>query len=104
MNPRLNYFSASGGVPEEKVCDGMGDGEARSLFEPEKFAGGVEFEEDVSPVGCEDDVDGAVVQGEVVHEAQDFFFDLEGELIGPPVLKHVEAVTAPVVSGAGGDF
>ncbi len=79
----------------------MGDGDAGSVFEPEEFAGWVEFEKDVPPVGCEDDVDGAVVQGEVVHEAQDFFFDLKWELVGPPVLDHVLAVTAPVVRGAG---
>ena len=91
-------------MSEEKVCDGVGDGEAGSAFEPEEFAGGVEFEEDVPPVRCEDDVDGAVVQGEVVHEAQDFFFDLKGKLVGPPVLKHAEAVAAPIVSGAGRDF
>lgn len=88
-------------MSEEKVCDGLGDGEAGGAFEPEEFAGGVEFEEDVPPVGCEDDVDGAVVQREVVHEAEDFFFGLEGELVGLPVLKHAEAVAAPVVGGAG---
>ena len=59
-------------------------GRPGAAFEPEEFAGRVEFEEDVPPVGCEDDVDGAVVQGEVVHEAQDFFFDFKGELVGPP--------------------
>ena len=65
-------------MSEEKVCDCVGDGKAWSAFEPEEFAGGIEFEKDVPVVGCENDVDGAVVQGEVIHEAQDFFFDLIG--------------------------
>ena len=89
---------------DEKLCDGLRDGEARTAFEPEEFAGGVEFEKDVLPIGCENDIDGAVVQREVIHKAQDFFFDLKREFVGPPVLKHAMAVAAPVVSGTGGDF
>lgn len=85
---------------EEEVCDGVRDGEAGAVLEPEEFAAGVEFDKDVFAAGCEDDVDGAVVQREVVHEAQDFFFDVEGELVGLPVLEHVDAVAAPVVSRA----
>ena len=41
-----------------------------------------------------------VVQGEVIHKAQDFFFDVQRELVGPPVCKHADAVAAPIVSGA----
>jgi hypothetical protein len=51
-------------VAEEKVCDCVGDGEAWRAFEPEEFAAGIEFEKDVFAVGCQDDVDGAVIQGE----------------------------------------
>ena len=87
-------------MSEEKLCDGAGDGKAGSALEPEEFAAGVEFDKDVFAVGCEDDVDGAVVQGEVIHKVQDFFFDLEGELVGSPVLEHVDAVATPIVSRA----
>ena len=90
----------AGGVPEEKVCDCLGDGKARSTFEPEEFARGIEFEKDVPVVGRKNDVDGAVVQGEVIHEAQDFLFDLMGQFVGPPVLNHPKTIAAPVVSGA----
>ena len=91
-------------VAEENVCNCVGDGQAWRAFEPEEFAAWVEFEKYVSALGCQDDVDGAVVQREVVHEAKDFLFDLKGELIGPPVLNHAEAVAAPVVRGAGRDL
>ncbi len=74
------------------------------MFEPEEFAGGVEFEKDVFVAGREDDVDGAVVQGEVIHKAQDLFFNPKRELVGLPVLKHTDAVAAPVVSGACGNL
>ena len=37
----------AGGVAEQKVCDGVGNGKARSAFEPEEFAAGIEFEKDV---------------------------------------------------------
>jgi len=94
----------AGGAPEENVCDCVGDGEARSLFKPEELAAGIEFEEDVTVVGCENDVDRAVIQAEVIHEAQDFFFDFMRELVGPPVLNHAETIAAPVVSGARGDL
>ena len=87
-------------MSEEESCDGAGDGKAGSALEPEEFAARIEFDKDVFPVGCEDDVDGAIVQGEVIHKAQDFFFDLERELVGSPVLEHAEAVAAPVVSSA----
>lgn len=33
------------------------------------------------PVWRQDDVDGAVVQREVLHEMQEFFFDLDWELV-----------------------
>ena len=89
---------------EEEVCDCFGDGEAGRAFEPEEFAGGIELEKDVSPVGCKNDVDGAVVQGEVIHETQDFFFDLMRELVGTPVLKHANTIAAPVVSRTRGDL
>ena len=49
-------------MTEKKVCDGFGDGKTRRAFEPEEFAGGIEFEKDVPAAGCENDVDGAVVQ------------------------------------------
>ena len=90
-------------MAEEEVCDCVGDGKGGGV-EPEEFAGGIEFEKDVAVVGCEDDVDGAVVQGKVVHEAQDLFLNVKRELIGAPFLKHAEAVAAPVVSGASGDL
>ena len=96
----MNFTSELVGVIEEKGCDGVGDVEAGSLFEPEEFATGIEFDKDVPVVGCEDDVDGAVVQGEVIHEAQDFFFDLKGELVGLPGVNHADAIATPVVSGA----
>ena len=73
-------------------------------FEPEEFAGGIEFEKDVSPVRRQDDVDGAVVQGEVIQESKEFFFDLERQLVRLAVLKPANAVAAPVVSGACGDL
>src|SRR5918992_981227 len=76
------------GTTDEKVCDRVRDRKARSAFEPEEFAARVEFEKHVPPVGCEDDIDRAVVQSEVVHEAQEFLFDLDGKLIGLPVLDH----------------
>ena len=88
----------AGGVPEEKICDCVGDGESWSAFEPEEFAGGIEFEKNVSPVGCEDDVDGAVAQGEVIHKAPEFLFDLERKLIGSPILNHADAITTPTVT------
>ena len=91
-------------VAEEKACDCFRDREAGRAFEPEEFAAGVEFEKDVFAVGCQDDVDGAVVQGEVIHQAQDFFFDFDRELVGPPVLKHADAVASPIVSRACGDL
>ena len=80
-------------MPEEKVCDGIGDGKSRSAFEPEEFAGGIEFEKDVPVIGCKNDVDGPVVQREVIHEAQDFFFDLMGELVRPPNSQREQAGT-----------
>jgi hypothetical protein len=49
-------------MAEENVCDRVGDGKARRAFEPEEFARRIEFEKDVLVVGCENDVDGAVVQ------------------------------------------
>lgn len=58
----------------------------------------------MSPVWRQDDVDGAVVQREVIHEAQDFFFDLDRELVGSPALKHANTVASPVVSGPRGDL
>ena len=87
-------------MAEEEVCDCAGDGKAGSVLEPEEFAAGVEFDKDMFAVGCEDGVDGAIVQGEVIHKAQDFFFDLERELVGPPFLEHADAVATPVVSSA----
>ena len=83
-------------MTEQTVCDGVGNGKARSAFEPEEFAAGIEFEKDVLVVGCKNDVDGAVVQREVIYEAKDFFFDLMGEFIGPPVLNHAQTIAAPV--------
>ena len=91
-------------MSEEEVCDGFGNGKAGSAFEPEEFAARVKFEKDVFLVGGENDVDGAVVQGKVIHEAQDFFFNLERELVALPVLKYADCVAAPVVSCARGDL
>ena len=91
-------------VAQENVCDRVRDGEARRAFEPEEFAAGVEFDKDVFAVGCKNDVDRAVVQGEVVHQSPDLFFDIDGELIRLPILNHADAVAAPVVSGARGDL
>src|SRR5215213_2344200 len=92
------------GVSEEKVCDCVGDREARRAFEPEEFAARIKLEKDVPVVRCKDDVDGAVVQREVIHERQNFFFDFMGELVGAPVLKHAKTIAAPVVSGARRDL
>ena len=111
----MNFTSESGisgktlherfsGVVEEKVCDCFRDGEAWRLFEPEEFATRIELDKDVPFVGCEDDVDGAVIQGEIIHQAQDFFLNVERELVGPPFLKHPHTIAAPVVSGARGDL
>src|SRR5215213_1446671 len=102
MSSRSRF--AAGRVPEEKVCDCLGDGKARSAFEPEELAGGIELEKDVPVVGCKNDVDGAVVQGEVVHKAQDLFFDVLGKLVRTPVLKHAQTIAAPVVSRARRDL
>ena len=59
----------SSDVTEKKVCYRLGDWKTGKSFEPEEFAAGIEFNKDVPVVGDENDVDGAVVQGEVIHEA-----------------------------------
>lgn len=100
----MAIFVAARRVSEEEAGDGFGDGKAGGAFEPEEFAAGIEFEKNVFPVWCEDDVDGAVVQREVIHEAQELFFDVERELIWLPVLNHADAIAPPVVCRARGDL
>jgi hypothetical protein len=57
-----NRGLTAGHVPEENVCDGLGDRKAGIAFEPEEFARRIEFEKDVSAIGGKNDVDRAVVQ------------------------------------------
>src|SRR5687767_689840 len=95
---------APSGTAQENVCDCFGDGQAGRAFEPEEFAAGIEFEKHVSAVRGEDDVDGAVVQREVVHQMQQFFFDVERELVVSPVLNHSDTIATPIVSRARGSL
>ena len=91
-------------LTEEEVGDCVGDGETRCAFEPKEFTRGIELEKNVPVIGRKNDVDGAVVQGEVIHEAQNFFFDVLGQLVVPPVLEHPNTIAAPVVGRARGDL
>src|SRR5215218_1141439 len=93
----IKSSTPTAGTSEEDVRDGIGDRQAWAAFEPEEFAGRVDFQKNVPPVGRDDDVNRAVVQDEVVHQAQDSFFDLTRKLVRPPVLNHAEAVAPPVV-------
>lgn len=60
----------------QKVRDCIRDSQAWGALKPEEFAGGVEFEKDVSPIRCQE------------------YFELQRQLVELPVVKHAEACTS----------
>lgn len=70
----------------KSISDGVGNGKTRVAFEPEELTDRIDFQKDVPPVGRDDNVYRSVVQMEVVHQAEDFFFDITRQFVRLPIL------------------
>src|SRR6185436_1183186 len=95
--------NAARGRIDQEVGDGRRDRSGVRLAEECERACGVELEEDVAPIGPHDEIDGAVVEAEVVEQGEQAVGERARQLVRRPRGRKVAgiAVAPPVEIAAG---
>src|SRR5262245_9020907 len=90
--------NAARGRVDQEVGDGCRDRGGVRLAEECERAGGVELEEDVASIGPHDEIDGAVVEAEVIEQGEQAVGERARQLVGRPRGRSVVGVAvAPPV-------